>query len=52
MVYKMSVCIQNWREIQTKLQQTYKQGQYIDAQEVFLKIKLLLAKNGFYCYKK
>lgn len=52
MVYKMSVCIQHWRGIQPKLQQTYQQGQYIDAQEVFLKINLLLAKTlGFIVIK-
>lgn len=52
MVYKMSVCIQHWRGIQPELQQTYQQGQYMDAQEVFLKINLLLAKTlGFIVIK-
>lgn len=52
MVYKMSVCIQHWRGIQPKLQQTYNKGQYIDAQEGFLKSNLLLAKKlGFIVIK-
>lgn len=48
----MSVCIQHWREIQPKLQQTDQQGQYIDAQEVFVKINLLFVKKlGFIAIK-
>lgn len=48
----MSVCIQHWRGIQPKLQQTYQQGQYIDSQEVFVKINLLFTKKlGFIVIK-